>query len=318
MICIICGKNTGKILTDKLRGGKQRKVYYCPICKLGMLENKQSSKGLRQYYDKTYRKQHKPVLAKVLSPKEIFDIESPLQRYRLELIKPRLKKTMRILEVGCSAGMFLAAVKPYVKTAYGIDYDSRSARFAAAKTGFPVYTSDVETTWIPEKSLDMICMFHTLEHVQNPAELLKKLSRYLKPGGLFFIEVPNLDDALLSAYGLKNYYENHWFHEAHLWYFSPKSLSRLLKKIGFASKIHFYQDYNFLNHMHWLAADKPQATASIGRGAPRLPLRASLDRSKAQALNQFIAKANKAYKQILEQQGLAANMLLIAKKGKLS
>lgn len=314
MICPICETSTSKILTDKLRGGKKGKVLYCPRCDLGMLETYRTSQSLKQYYDKNYRKEHKPVLTKVLSPGEIFEIESPLQQYRVGFIKKRLKKDARVLDVGCSAGMFLAGIKPYVSKAWGIDYDSRSARFASKKTGFKVYATDIENTGIPENSLDMISMFQTLEHVDNPFKILKRLSRYLKPSGIFYIEVPNLHDALLHAFDLRNYFENHWFHDAHLWYFSGKSLKKLMAKLGFTCDLRFYQDYNLINHMNWILNDRPQKTAKLGRSAPQLPFRESLAPQKKNALKKFIDNADREYKQLLEKLGLAANLLFIAKR----
>jgi hypothetical protein len=75
-----------------------------------------------------------------------------------------------------------------------------------------------------------VIIWHVLEHLENPQQTLALISRLLKPGGLLYLEVPNLDSLQARSAG-KN-----WFHldlEHHLYHFSKNGLHRLLLSTGF-------------------------------------------------------------------------------------
>jgi len=72
-------------------------------------------------------------------------------------------------------------------------------------------------------------MFDLLEHVRDPLETLQFYKRILKPGGIITAVLPNTSS--LSA----KLMADNWAHykKEHLFYFSPKTIIPLLKKISF-------------------------------------------------------------------------------------
>jgi 2-polyprenyl-3-methyl-5-hydroxy-6-metoxy-1,4-benzoquinol methylase len=316
MKCLLCNKNTQHTIARRLRTAEKKNVYYCDGCEIAMLDNNRPEQDFKNFYNKDYRKKFKPKLNKVSSPQELFDIYSNFQEKRIKLIKGFLKKETRLLEIGCSVGMFLFHIKKYVREVIGIDYDSRAASFASRKCSCQVFDTDIEDTDLGEQTFDIICMFQVLEHVKNPYEFLEKYKRYLKPRGVIYIEVPNLRDALIYAYNLPNHY-NFYFHSAHLWYFTEKSLSRLMKKAEFDGQIYFTQDYNILNHMHWISADAPQSDCIAGLSSPCLPLSNSLESYRKKELNSFIRKMDFEYNKVLTKLGITSNLSFIGRKRKL-
>jgi 2-polyprenyl-3-methyl-5-hydroxy-6-metoxy-1,4-benzoquinol methylase len=279
-----------------------------------MLAHPATEEELRAFYRRQYRKKFKPALHKPSQgPGELFNIYSRFQAGRVALIKKYLTKKTRLLEIGCSAGMFLSQVKPFVKEITGIDYDRASARFAARKCNCKTYDVGVSEAGFLAHQFDVICLFQVLEHVRDPLAFLGDIKKYLTPGGRIFVEVPNLEDSLIAAYDLPNHY-NFYYHAAHLWYFTRKSFLSLMKKSGFTGEVYFSQDYNFLNHMHWLSADGPQADCIAGLAEPRLPLRAGLAGCKKKALQGFISRVNGEYKELLSRLELTSNMSFIGCK----
>jgi 2-polyprenyl-3-methyl-5-hydroxy-6-metoxy-1,4-benzoquinol methylase len=141
------------------------------------------------------------------------------------------------------------------------------------------------------ETYDVACSFQVMEHVENPVEFLKDLRLSVKKGGMLFLEVPNLNDSLLSVWGV-NTYMTFFYHSAHLHYFSEDSLKKVALDAGFAPQqidIHFHQDYNLLNHLNWLMNDAPQATCNVGLSevnlSGRSPEIATWLTEKMQALN---------------------------------
>ena len=313
MKCILCNNETSQIIANKLRNGQERNVYYCEKCQLGMLDDSRSGTDLREFYAQRYRKEHKPIFDQESDPKDLFEIYSKFQDNRINLIKEFLTSEMKLLEIGCSAGMFLFHIKNYVKEVVGIDYDSKSARFASEKCSCPVFDVDIEDTGLDEQTFDIICMFQVLEHVENPVDFIQKVAKYLKPGGFLYIEVPNLHDALIHAYNLPNHYK-FYFHSSHIWYFTKNSLKILTDIIGFRSEFFFTQDYNFLNHIHWINFDAPQNDCIIGLSQPSLSLRDDLEANKKEEMNLFIQFVDIEYKKILTKLEITSNISVILRR----
>jgi SAM-dependent methyltransferase len=119
---------------------------------------------------------------------------------------------------------------------------------------FKVYTTINE---IPDNSLDVITMFHVLEHLADPVEILELLYDKLLDGGKLIIEVPSSTDALLNLYECREFAEfSYW--SCHLYLFNQETLENLLKKTGYRLvSLRQYQRYTLANHLHWLAKGKP-------------------------------------------------------------
>ncbi|MFA4848324.1 MAG: class I SAM-dependent methyltransferase [Methanoregula sp.] len=300
------------ILTNTIRSGPGT-VFYCERCKLGNLEEIIPTKK-QDFYDTEYRKKFGPELNKTSEYSEIFDAYVNFQEQRVAAVLPLLDKNSRLLEVGCSTGHFLYKIKNHVKEVIGVDYDSDAAAYASKRCNCITYGMDLLVTPLEEESFDIICAIQTLEHVEDPLSFIFMLKRYLKRDGWLYIEVPNLLDPLLSLYNNKEYHD-FFFHEAHAYYFSPESLMTLMKKASLQGKIHYMQDYNIMNHIHWQLTHRPQPDCYAGLGVARLPSLVTSDHRIKKELDEFMANADQQYKSILASHGYTDNMAFIGKKG---
>ncbi|MCX7262191.1 MAG: class I SAM-dependent methyltransferase, partial [Burkholderiales bacterium] len=79
------------------------------------------------------------------------------------------------------------------------------------------------------QSLDLISMFHVLEHLPEPIPALRSIGEKLKPEGLLYIEVPNATRLCSPHY---------MFFRAHTLYFTGPSLRNLLTQSGFKIVAH--------------------------------------------------------------------------------
>jgi len=86
------------------------------------------------------------------------------------------------------------------KKIYGLELNDASL-VNLKKDGFPVYCERVEdTNNIPEGSIDLITMFHVIEHVDDPREVINKLGKLLSDDGILAMETPNIDSIDAEKY----------------------------------------------------------------------------------------------------------------------
>ncbi|MDP9331628.1 MAG: class I SAM-dependent methyltransferase [Actinomycetota bacterium] len=236
-----------------------------------------SSDQLERYYTNGYRVEYEfPPAA------QRFESDLPEAVARVGRMTSVLTDTVRLLEVGSGSGAFLASVAPFVEMIRGVEPDVEMRRFIERELGIDVHAS-VEDAIATQGTgvFDLVVGFHVLEHVPRPVEFLQTLGRLIHPRrGRIIVEVPNVDDALVSVYQIPAY-RTFYYQIAHLHYFSALTLARTLELAGFSAAIQPIQRYDISNHTHWLRTGQPG-----GQGKYSSILNASVNDSYAQALVQ--------------------------------
>jgi len=102
-----------------------------------------------------------------------------------------IKKTDRILEIGCGTGHFIKILREKRIDVIGIELNEAAVNYAQTK-GMPIYLKTLEGLVKDKPELfDDICLFQVLEHVENPREFIELCLKLLKPFGRLIITVPN-------------------------------------------------------------------------------------------------------------------------------
>jgi len=268
---------------------------------------------MKDYYNQDYRKLYTPVIGKALSAREMFEFYLPYQQERIDEIKHILNSKMKVLDVGCSTGHFLYALRDCVQECIGIEFNREDAIFVNEELGIKTYTEPIQDTDIPLEYFDLVTVYQVLEHINDPIEFLTTIYKYLKPDGFICIEVPNIQDALISVYNIKSY-SDFWFREPHVFYFSPKTLSMILERSGFSGSTKTVQAYNFINHVNWILTGEPQKSANKSMSMPRLIDSGSVNPAIRTEFNSWIQRVDKEYKQLLIKHNLGENIVFIGKK----
>lgn len=137
------------------------------------------------------------------------------------------------LDVGCSAGYVLAAARGLGLEPIGVDISTFAVELCREK-GFRAELGSLSKLPLPDESVDIVTLKHTLEHVPDPMEGLAELRRVLRPGGALLIVVPDADKwkiALMPRLGRDLRPElRGWQHHV---YFSAKTLALALQSAGF-------------------------------------------------------------------------------------
>ena len=148
----------------------------------------------------------------------------------------RVAKEGRLVDVGCSTGLFLQRAADAGFEPTGIEYSRESADVAYALTGIAVEHGSIHNTMLDPESADVVTMFDVIEHVPDPASDLAAAWRMLKPGGWLVLSTPNIDGLFPRAsYPLANRL-GYWAHPEppyHLYQFSVRTLGAMLASAGF-------------------------------------------------------------------------------------
>jgi 2-polyprenyl-3-methyl-5-hydroxy-6-metoxy-1,4-benzoquinol methylase len=98
----------------------------------------------------------------------------------------------RLLDVGCDTGFFLAsAAEQFGIVPVGIDVSSHAVQ-EAAKKGIEAYHADLATAPNPLKDFTVITAIDLIEHVAEPRAFLRQIFARLRPGGVAYLETPNI------------------------------------------------------------------------------------------------------------------------------
>lgn len=142
---------------------------------------------------------------------------------KLNLINSQSPTKGKILDIGTGTGDFLAIAKSNGWETIGFE-PSEKAKAIATQKGVS-FVSD--TSELPDNSIQVITMWHVLEHVPNPSAQIKELKRLLKPNGTIIIAVPNFNSYDAKIYG------DFWAAfdvPRHLWHYSKTSIKLLFEK----------------------------------------------------------------------------------------
>jgi len=264
-ICPLCSGMVDVVLASELRRGHGN-VKYCEGCQHGFLINNQIVDE-KAYYAEEYRKEYSHNAEEAsTNAREIFDVYKSYQSERLKEVTPELGLSKSLLEVGASSGQFLTHVKDLVYKVDAIELDEACCEFLKNELGIAVDSNFLRESVFADELYDVVCAFQVLEHVPDPVSFIRDLKQSTKEDGVIFVEVPNLHDPLLTVWDVDTY-KKFFYHSAHLHYFTEHSLRQVALNAGFGEEqieISFTQDYNVLNHLHWVMNNGPQSNCHVG------------------------------------------------------
>lgn len=153
--------------------------------------------------------------------------------YPIRLLAPYLKKTDKVLDLGCGDGKLTSLLAGRVGEVRAADNQERALKFARIL----VAAGNVEFTRLDlcsplpfrDGEFDLVTLFDVIEHLAPgmQAALLREIIRVLKPGGLFAVTTPNrlnLRTLLWGRFLRSEYHERE---------FSFRELGELAESAGF-------------------------------------------------------------------------------------
>ncbi len=205
-------------------------VVRCRRCLLIRTTPRPTLEGARSYYPDFYAPYHLQEAA--TSGRQRNGILGRwARRLRLdgtrELLPPALKPG-RALEVGCASGAFLAKLRSRGWQVQGIEPSAAAAERASA-LGLQVYVGPIETAPEPDRQFDLVVASHSLEHLHDPLDSLRRVRQWARPGALLSCAIPDAGGFLLRRFGAD------WYDldlPRHLFHFTPATFTNLLARVG--------------------------------------------------------------------------------------
>jgi glycosyltransferase involved in cell wall biosynthesis len=141
----------------------------------------------------------------------------------------------RILDLGCSGGLFAERVRAAGHRVTGVDsmevpgVRERTDRFVLAdlNTGIPAEAGG---------RYDVVIAGDIIEHLTRPVEMLKDIGNVLRPGGQLLLSVPNFGHwypRLRVVTGLFGYDRRGILDDTHIRFFTRSTLRRSVRTAGF-------------------------------------------------------------------------------------
>ena len=240
--CRLCKSKKIRLIKHGVRDNSDIDVYKCQKCGLEFLS--QFNQADEQFY--TNGQMHSTYEVDCwLNHTQIDD------KRRVKSLLP-LIKNKKVLDFGTGNGGFLIYSKDIVESVVGYEIDL-SLREHYEKHNLNVAQN---LDFLKDK-FDVITMFHVLEHIKEPENVLKNLKKYFNKKGRLIIEVPNSNDALLTIY--KNEaFKNYTYWSCHLFVYNATNLKTILKNSGYKiKKINYVQRFPYTNHVGWIKNKKP-------------------------------------------------------------
>ncbi len=143
------------------------------------------------------------------------------------------KNSKTVLDIGASNGVMLDIFAEKGFETWGIE-PSKSGKVAEHK-GHRILHTFFENAKLPNNFFDVVILNHTLEHMDDPVLVMKKIYQILKKGAIVYVDVPNA-----GGLGAKLLGDNWPYRlpKEHKHQFTKKSLQEIFKVAGF-KVIHF-------------------------------------------------------------------------------
>ncbi len=227
--CPACGTSSAQavsLFTISLLE-QQCSVLRCPHCTLVYKGLMPTTNGLKKIYTESYV--HFQDNLDTIDRASFFSSKQKIKRCRALLKKSCPNEEIKLLDIGCASGGFVNISQKMGYMAEGIDpYLPPQLQSQSLQLKSP---EDVLTS-----SYDMAFLLNVAEHLDRPKQLFTEIHRLLKPNGVMLLTCP---------YGnslARKIHQDRWGHlilDEHLLFWTPLSLTLLLREIGFQGKVSY-------------------------------------------------------------------------------
>ncbi len=208
----------------------------CKVCETLFLHPKPNKKRLDNYYKESFK-----YTAGITN-------EWPIRERSLIIIEKLMgfnPRGSKLLDIGSGYGYLLSEASKIGLNITGIEPNKSLAGDSINQLIESLHNVTFEQFFEKNKKnkYDFVTLIHVIEHVPNPKKMIQMACQLLAPGGIIYIETPNLDSHLYRAEQ-----NNYTFLTPpdHLWIFSRKSFPKILGENYFIKHV---STYSYSQHL---------------------------------------------------------------------
>ena len=146
-------------------------------------------------------------------------------------IKNDLPKNPKVLEVGCGNGFFMKALMDLglTKNVFGIEPSIKMVLQADLDLRKRIKVGIFKSNLFPKNSFNLICCFHTLDHMIDPNEFIRGAHSLLKKNGHIVVVVHDTEGLSVKIFGE----DSPIFDIEHVYLFNKKTLGKIFARNSF-------------------------------------------------------------------------------------
>ncbi len=256
--CLLCGTFDYVVLTSIVINWAEFYIVQCPHCRVIWRNPIPDSSFLNNLYSEHYYnvKEHSPDLIYQVGIADSHGADQDMRRRKSREEVQRWvqrgiaptdgNETMRLLEIGGGRGYLQQAAAKEGWNTTGIEISPHGIKEAISKglIVLPIPLEELAEKYVPyNRYFDLAVFFDFLEHVSDPARVLRMIRHLLKEEGVIILRTPVTEQC--PTLHLID----------HIWHFSESTLQILLEREGFnifekhESGIFRSPDGNFINNL---------------------------------------------------------------------
>ena len=137
----------------------------------------------------------------------------------------------KCLDLGSAEGGFALVLKKLGYDVCATDIDERSLKILRDRGFNPVKVDVNEAFPFEDGEFNLVTCLEVIEHIKTPDNMLKEITRVLKPGGSLIISTPNINWWYLRIKHLFGKWDMH--DPDHIRFYTPTRLKRIMQEYGF-------------------------------------------------------------------------------------
>lgn len=260
-LCAMCGGTLSPWLAMPLDPIKNARsdfpnVMRCTLCGVGSVRPVPSSVDVSAFYQLeayyTHGSPHVAEVAPSLGERALVRLAWAVdqgQHFDVAAVTELLPPGAHVVDLGCGDGRLLGELAAAGFDVIGVEPDE-AARALMARNGisFLAGTAEDLPAELHPGSFDLVVMSHSLEHCIDPDTAIRNAAALLKPGGIFYCEVPNC-----AATHFRTFTVTSTMFDAprHLQFFTPDSLAFAIESRGFVVERRIFSGFTRQFHPGW-------------------------------------------------------------------
>lgn len=229
--CPMCRAGDGRLLQERLQGGKLWGLVRCRKCGLHFTSPQPSGPDIAGFYSGAYHGDIRVAGAteKVFGEK-FNNYADWIQGFVIR---------GRALDIGCSTGLLVRILRDRGFQAEGIELNDESASWGRRQYGVTIHSEPLHDGMFEEGTFSLIVMADLLEHTPHPLEYLGLVCRILSKEGYLFVTLPDIRSLesrywyLVSKLTRREALWRTCHFPLHIWEFTKPTAENCFRQAGF-------------------------------------------------------------------------------------